>query len=69
MDVDRTVDLEKSKELVDQAARLIYKEAPYIILCYPFVLDARRKDCFEGWGTQDITSMWSYFPLDRLKPV
>ncbi|RWE18381.1 MAG: ABC transporter substrate-binding protein [Mesorhizobium sp.] len=68
-EVDRTVDLKKSTELVDQAARLIYTEAPYIMLCYPFVLDARRKDCFEGWGTQDITSMWSYFPLDRLKPV
>lgn len=67
--VEVTVDLKKSQELVDQAARLIYAEAPYIVLCYPFVLDARRKDCFEGWGTRDIMSMWGYFPFDRLKPV
>ncbi|AZO34162.1 MAG: ABC transporter substrate-binding protein [Mesorhizobium sp.] len=68
-EVEHTVDLKKSRELVDQAARLIYTEAPYIILCYPFVLDAYRKDCFEGWGTQDALSMWSYFPLDRVKPL
>ncbi|WP_081157722.1 ABC transporter substrate-binding protein [Ensifer aridi] len=67
--VDRTADLGKSQELVEQAVRLIYTEAPYIILCYPFVLDAHRKDCFVGWGTQDILSMWSYFPLDRLKSI
>ncbi|TIN74244.1 ABC transporter substrate-binding protein [Mesorhizobium sp.] len=64
-----TVDLKKTKDLVDQAARLIYAEAPYIILCYPFLLEARRKDCFEGWGTQDMVSQWGYFPLDRLRPV
>ncbi|OBQ86472.1 ABC transporter substrate-binding protein [Mesorhizobium sp. WSM3873] len=64
-----TVDVKKSQELVDQATRLIYTEAPYIMLCYPFVLEARRNDCFQGWGTQDIMSMWSYFPYDRLKPV
>ncbi|RMI14822.1 ABC transporter substrate-binding protein [Sinorhizobium meliloti] len=68
-EVDVTVDLKKSQELVDQAVRLIYTEAPYIVLCYPFVLEARRKDCFEGWGTQDIMSMWGYYPFDRLKPA
>lgn len=68
-EIEVTVDLKKSQELVDQAARLIYTEAPYIMLCYPFSLDARRKDCFEGWGTEDIMSMWSYFPFDRLKPI
>lgn len=68
-EVEHTVDLKKSSELVDQAARLIYTEAPYIILCYPFVLDAHRKDCFKSWGKQDALSMWSYFPLDRLGPV
>ncbi|TIV11964.1 MAG: ABC transporter, partial [Mesorhizobium sp.] len=62
-----TVDLKKSHELVDQAARLIYTEAPYIILSYPLMLDAHRKDCFEGWGT-DISG-WSYCPFDRLKAV
>ncbi|MGX5844917.1 ABC transporter substrate-binding protein [Mesorhizobium sp. ArgA1] len=65
--VDLTADLKKSKELVDQAARLIYTEAPYIILCYPFVLDAHRKDCFKDWGTQN--SLWSYFPFDRVRPL
>ncbi|WOS66906.1 MULTISPECIES: ABC transporter substrate-binding protein [Sinorhizobium] len=68
-EVQVTVDLKKSRELVDEAVRLIYTEAPYIMLCYPFLLEARRKDCFEGWGTQDILSMWSYFPLDRVRPV
>ncbi|RWH18716.1 peptide ABC transporter substrate-binding protein [Mesorhizobium sp.] len=68
-EIETSVDLEKSKELVDQAARLLYTEAPYIILSYPFLLDAHRKDCIEGWGTQDILSMNTYFPLDRLKPV
>lgn len=68
-EVDVTVDLKKSQELVDQAARLIYTEAPYIMLCYPFMLDAHRKDCFEGWGSPDSIAAWSYFPLDRLKPV
>ncbi|MER9573981.1 ABC transporter substrate-binding protein [Mesorhizobium opportunistum] len=67
-EVEVTVDLKKSQELVDQAVRLIYAEAPYIMLCYPTLLEARRKDCFEGWGTQDLMSMWSYFPLDRLRP-
>ncbi|SJM30111.1 ABC transporter substrate-binding protein [Mesorhizobium delmotii] len=66
-EIDVTADLKKSQELVDQAARLIYTEAPYIILCYPFVLDAHRKDCFEGWGTQN--SLWTYYPFDRVKPV
>ncbi|MER9896060.1 ABC transporter substrate-binding protein [Mesorhizobium sp. M0119] len=68
-EVNVTVDLKKSQGLVDQAVRLIYIEAPYIMLCYPFVLEARRKDCFSGWGTQDIMSMWGFFPFDRLKPV
>ncbi|MER9020626.1 ABC transporter substrate-binding protein [Mesorhizobium sp. M0898] len=67
--IEVTVDLKKSQELLEQAVRLIYAEAPYIVLCYPFTLEARRKDCFEGWGTKDIISMWSYFPFDRLKPV
>ncbi|MER9134474.1 ABC transporter substrate-binding protein [Mesorhizobium sp. M0768] len=66
-EVDGTVDLKKSQELVDQAARLAYTEAPYIILSYPFTLGAYRKDCFKGWGT-DLTG-WSYFPFDRLEPV
>lgn len=66
---DGTIDLKKSQELVDRAARLIYAEAPYIILCYPFALDARRKDCFAGWGTEELISMWSYFPFDRLTPI
>lgn len=64
-----TADLKKSQELVEQAARLIYTQAPYIILSHPFVLEARRKDCFEGWGTKDMLSTASYFPLDRLKPL
>ncbi|MER9331425.1 ABC transporter substrate-binding protein [Mesorhizobium sp. M0488] len=68
-EVEVTVDLKKSQELVDQAARLIYTEAPYIMLCYPFLLDAHRKDCFVSWGTEDAVSMWGYFPFDRLKPV
>ncbi|MER9216842.1 peptide ABC transporter substrate-binding protein [Mesorhizobium sp. M0663] len=67
--IDVAVDLEKSKALIDQAARLIYTEAPYIMLCYPFQLDARRKDCFQGWGDQDIVSVNSYFPFDRLRPI
>ncbi|MER8640429.1 ABC transporter substrate-binding protein [Mesorhizobium sp. M1365] len=67
-EVDVTVDLKKSQELVDRAARLIYTEAPYIMLSYPLVLEAHRKDCFEGWGSQDAISQWGYFPLDRLKP-
>ncbi|MCP9232845.1 ABC transporter substrate-binding protein [Mesorhizobium sp. LMG 17147] len=66
-EVDRTADVRKSKELVDQAARVIYTEAPYIMLCYPTMLEAYRKDCFEGWG--DDLSAWSYYPFDRLKPV
>ncbi|RWI47926.1 MAG: ABC transporter substrate-binding protein [Mesorhizobium sp.] len=66
-EVDRTADIRKSKELVDQAARVIYTEAPYIMLCYPTMLEAYRKDCFEGWG--DDLSTWNYFPLDRLRPV
>ncbi|TIL84469.1 MAG: ABC transporter substrate-binding protein [Mesorhizobium sp.] len=68
-EVEVTVDLKKSQELVDQAVRLIYAEAPYIMLCYPTLLEARRKDCFEGWGTKDMMSMWGYFPFDRLRPI
>ncbi|MGX9576397.1 ABC transporter substrate-binding protein [Mesorhizobium sp. f-mel] len=64
-----TVDLKQSQKLVDQAARLIYAEAPYIMLSYPFVLEARRKDCFGGWGTTDIVSQQAYYPFDRLRPV
>lgn len=67
-EVDRTVDLKKSQLLVDQAARFIYTEAPYIILSYPKGLGAYRNDCFQGWGTEDAVSDWSYFPFDRLKP-
>ncbi|MER8596020.1 ABC transporter substrate-binding protein [Mesorhizobium sp. M1182] len=64
-----SVDLKESSQLVDQAVRLIYAEAPYIVLCYPTLLEARRNDCFDGWGTQDMVSMQSYFPLDRVKPT
>ncbi|MDX8437864.1 ABC transporter substrate-binding protein [Mesorhizobium abyssinicae] len=67
-EVDSIVDLKKSQELVDQAARLIYTESPYIILSYPLTLEAHRKDCFEGWGTDDAVSQWGYFPFDRMKP-
>ncbi|TIQ16470.1 MAG: ABC transporter substrate-binding protein [Mesorhizobium sp.] len=68
-EVQVTIDLKKNQKLVDQAVRLIYTEAPYIVLCYPTLLEARRKDCFEGWGTQGIMSMDSYFPFNRLKPL
>ncbi|MDX1122504.1 ABC transporter [Sinorhizobium medicae] len=68
-EVAKTAQLEKSQQLVDEAVRLIYKEAPYIMLAYPFMLDARRKDCFQGWGTKDLVSMWSYFPFDRMKAM
>ncbi|MER8634079.1 ABC transporter substrate-binding protein [Mesorhizobium opportunistum] len=68
-EVDATTDVKKSQKLVDQASRLIYSEAPYIMLCYPFVLEAHRKNCFTGWGTEDAVSMWGYFPFDRLHPV
>ncbi|MDA9453948.1 ABC transporter [Bradyrhizobium sp. CCBAU 21359] len=67
--VDVTVDNKQGRELVDQAVRLIYKEAPYIVLCYPVSLYAHRKDCFQGWGPEKEFSLWSYFPFDRLKPV
>ncbi|SIT54677.1 ABC transporter, binding protein component [Mesorhizobium prunaredense] len=65
--LDVTVDPKKSQELVDQAARIVYADAPYIVLCYPMLLEAYRKDCFAGWG-EDL-STWSYYPFDRLKPV
>lgn len=68
-EVDRTVDLKRSQELVDQAARLIYAEAPYIIPSHPLTLGAYRKDCFQGWGPEDAISDWSYFPFDRLRPI
>ncbi|MDX1085262.1 ABC transporter substrate-binding protein [Sinorhizobium meliloti] len=67
--VKSTADLKKSKALVDKAVRLIYQEAPYVMLAYPMMLDARRKDCFRGWGLEDMFSMWSYFPFDRLKAM
>ncbi|RVC75211.1 ABC transporter substrate-binding protein [Mesorhizobium sp. M2A.F.Ca.ET.046.02.1.1] len=67
--IQLTVDSKKSQELVDQAVRVLYTEAPYIMLSYPFLLEAHRRDCFEGWGTKDILSMSSYFPLDRLRPA
>ncbi|MES0076871.1 peptide ABC transporter substrate-binding protein [Mesorhizobium sp. M0058] len=65
-----TVELKKSQELVDQAARLIYTDAPYIILTYPYLLEAHRTDRFQGWGKDDaISAGWSYFPFDRLEPI
>ncbi|MER9275504.1 ABC transporter substrate-binding protein [Mesorhizobium sp. M0643] len=69
-EVQATVDTKKLKEQVDQAARIIYKEAPYIVLAYPLVLEAHRKNCFVGWGASgDMVSQWSYFPFDRLTPA
>ncbi|WP_247377692.1 ABC transporter substrate-binding protein [Bradyrhizobium sp. 173] len=68
-DIDSTLDLKKRQDLIDRATRLLYTEAPYIILCYPFTLEAHRKDCFEGWGTQSMLSLYGYFPLDRLRPL
>ncbi|MER8772972.1 ABC transporter substrate-binding protein [Mesorhizobium sp. M0960] len=67
--VEVTVDFKKSKALVDEAVRLIYSDAPYIVLSYPLVLEARRKDCFVGWGTEDMVSQNGYFPFDRLRPI
>ncbi|THK35211.1 ABC transporter substrate-binding protein [Ensifer sp. MPMI2T] len=68
-EIDVTIDVNKIRELLDQASRIIYMEAPYIMLCYPFVLEARRKDCFVGWGEKGIMSMEGYFPFDRLRPI
>ncbi|RWF90795.1 ABC transporter substrate-binding protein [Mesorhizobium sp.] len=67
-EVETTVGLKKTQELVDQAARLIYAEAPYIMLAYPLLLDARRKDCFQGWPKDSGTSQ-GYYPFDRVRPV
>lgn len=69
-EIDTAVDLEAIRDLVDQAERLIYNEAPYISLGYPFVLSAYRKDCITGWGPDDdMLSMGNYYPLDRLRPL
>ncbi|PBB24553.1 peptide ABC transporter substrate-binding protein [Mesorhizobium sp. WSM4307] len=68
-EVEGTADIKKSQALVDKAVRLIYQEAPFIMLAYPMMLEARRKDCFQGWGTEDMLAMWSYFPFDRLKAM
>ncbi|MDX0840407.1 ABC transporter [Sinorhizobium medicae] len=68
-EVTMTVEQKKTRELIDQATRLIYTEAPYIMLCYPLMLEAHRKDCFEGWGTDDAISAWGQFPLDRLRSI
>lgn len=69
-EIDVTVDLSQRKGLVEKAVRLLYTESPYVVLAYPYTLDARRKDCFEGWGSQDgIMSTNNYFPFDRLQPV
>ncbi|UPJ76879.1 ABC transporter substrate-binding protein [Bradyrhizobium sp. 187] len=68
-DLNVTVEMKKRRELVDRAVRLLYTEAPYIILSYPLILEAHRKACFEGWGTEGMLSMTSYFPLDRLRPI
>jgi peptide/nickel transport system substrate-binding protein len=67
--VSVTVDVSTRKALVDKAARLIYTEAPFIFLDYPYQLDAHRDDHFIGWGDPDAVSTWSYFPLDRLRPT
>ncbi|MER9178581.1 ABC transporter substrate-binding protein [Mesorhizobium sp. M0955] len=68
-EIQVTVDMKKIHELVDRAARLLYTKAPYIILCYPYLLEAHRKDCFEGWGTDGMLSTGGYFPLDRLRAL
>ncbi|MER8989787.1 ABC transporter substrate-binding protein [Mesorhizobium sp. M0843] len=69
-EVQATVDTKKLQEQVDEAARVIYTEAPYIVLTYPLVLEAHRKNCFAGWGSNgDMMSQWSYFPFDRLMPA
>jgi peptide/nickel transport system substrate-binding protein len=67
--VDTSVNLKIRQDLLNRAEHLIYTEAPYIILSYPKFLWARRKDCFDGWGTKDMMSIWGYYPFDRLKPL
>lgn len=67
--VSVTLDSSARKALVDKAARLLYTEAPFIFLDYPYQLDAHRTDHFVGWGDPDAFSTWGYVPFDRLKPA
>jgi peptide/nickel transport system substrate-binding protein len=67
--VGMTIDLEKRQGIVNKAVRLVYQEAPYIFLDYPYGLDAHRTDRFTGWGVKEDVSQWGYFPFDRLKPL
>ena len=67
--VSQTVDPAAAQPLVNQAAALVYQQAPYIFLDYPYFLGAYRTDHFTGWMSPEAASMWSYAPWDRVKPV
>ena len=46
---ERQLDPQKRKELVWQAEKLFYDEAPYIVLAYPSQLEAWDKTNWTGW--------------------
>lgn len=67
--ISQTVDATTTQTLVNQASALVYQNAPYIFLDYPYFLGAYRTDHFTGWMSPEAASMWSYAPWDRLEPA
>ena len=46
---ETTLDLEKRKDLVWQMQQIMYKQAPWIVLTYPYLLEAYNTDRWTGW--------------------
>ena len=44
-----TLDLDKRQEIIFEMQRMIYEEAPYVILSYSPERQAYRTDRFDGW--------------------
>jgi peptide/nickel transport system substrate-binding protein len=46
------LDLDKRWEIVHEMQRIVYEDAPYVILWYPPLLEAWRTDTFTGYNPQ-----------------
>ena len=46
-----TIDHATRQQLVYEMQRMVYKDSPYVVLCYPYGLYAYRDDKFTNWPT------------------
>jgi hypothetical protein len=74
-----TVDIAARQQIVYEMQRIIYRDAPYVVLAYPYGLYAYRDDKFTNWPVMESDAVspfsgtsggpWFYFQIVPLSSV